>query len=218
MIAGSDHSSGSSGSGPRRRDAGRREPAPARDMIRFVVDPGGRVWPDIANKLPGRGIWLRADRASLEDARRRAIFAREARRPVVVDQALAETVADLLNDRLLELVSLARRAGQLVAGFDKVKAELDQAADGVLLQARDAGGEAGRLRALLDGRPFIAAFDRFELGRRIGREQTVHAWLHAGRLADRVMLEAARLRGFREFEMAAGVRAQAANEGMSQAQ
>lgn len=204
--------------GPQRRDAGRREAAPARDMIRFVVDPGGRLWPDIANKLPGRGIWLRADRESLEDARRRSIFARQARRSVTVDDKLAETVTDLLNDRLLELASLARRAGQLIAGFDKVRAELEQGTPGVLLQARDAGGEAGRLRGLLNGRPFVAAFDRFELGRRIGREQTVHAFVHAGRLADRVMLEAARLRGFKEFEMAAGVRTQAVNEGMSQAQ
>src|SRR5882724_11710040 len=32
-------------------------------MIRFVVGPQGEVVPDLARKLPGRGLWVRAGRA-----------------------------------------------------------------------------------------------------------------------------------------------------------
>ena len=36
------------------------------DMVRFVLSPDGVVTPDIARKLPGRGVWVSADRKSLE--------------------------------------------------------------------------------------------------------------------------------------------------------
>ena len=37
-------------------------------MIRFVVGPDAQIVPDILGKLPGRGIWVTADRAALETA------------------------------------------------------------------------------------------------------------------------------------------------------
>jgi len=40
------------------------EGAPER-MIRFVVGPDGEVVPDLARRLPGRGMWVRAERAAV---------------------------------------------------------------------------------------------------------------------------------------------------------
>src|SRR5690606_33859252 len=34
-------------------------------LIRFVPAPDGSVAPDLARKLPGRGLWVAADRASI---------------------------------------------------------------------------------------------------------------------------------------------------------
>jgi len=55
--------------------------APER-MIRFVVGPEGDVVPELARRLPGRGMWLRAEQALLEQAIARKAFARAARAPV----------------------------------------------------------------------------------------------------------------------------------------
>ena len=45
------------------------ELCPKAELIRFVVGPEGTIVPDVAGKLPGRGIWVRPERAALENAR-----------------------------------------------------------------------------------------------------------------------------------------------------
>src|SRR5579875_358757 len=55
--------------GPLRRCIVSRERGERARMIRFVVGPNGEVVPDLAAKLPGRGIWLSARRDMLDTAR-----------------------------------------------------------------------------------------------------------------------------------------------------
>ena len=45
-----------------------RETGDPDDLIRFVAGPDGRVVPDLKRKLPGRGCWVKAERAVLEKA------------------------------------------------------------------------------------------------------------------------------------------------------
>src|SRR5262245_4332364 len=52
------------------------ESANEADLIRFACGPGGVVTPDVAAKLPGRGAWVRADRASVARAVKQGAFAR----------------------------------------------------------------------------------------------------------------------------------------------
>lgn len=190
------------GARPVRRDAVDRDRMAAARLIRFVVDPEGCVLPDIANKLPGRGIWLKPERARIAQAAKRGVFARSAKRPVSVAADLAERVDSLLMARMLETAALARRAGQIVTGFDKVQTAMKVETGGVLVLAKDAGVEAKRLIANWHGGRYIAAFEREELGRKLGRSQTVYALMTAGALAERMVSDARRLAGFRDFEMA----------------
>lgn len=193
-------------SGPVRRNAVDRERVPACDMIRYVADDEGRVVPDLAGKLPGRGVWLAASRDAVVLAVRRNVFARELRRKVVVDPELAGRVEALLLRRCLQQLSLARRAGQLVAGFDQVAAALSADAaggrsGGVLVLARDAAADAERLRRAARGRVVLSAFSREDMGRQIGRDALVYASMEGGAIAAKLVAEAGKLRGFRDFEM-----------------
>src|SRR5271167_3598140 len=52
--------------GPLRRCVLTRQRLPKERMIRFVVGPDRQIVPDLAAKLPGRGIWLSASRNVLE--------------------------------------------------------------------------------------------------------------------------------------------------------
>lgn len=184
-----------------RRDAVDRQRATTDKLVRFVVAPDGRVMPDLGLKLPGRGVWLKALPGRIEAAAKRGVFARAAKRSVMVEPDLGERVVALLRERMLETASLARRAGQIVTGFEQVEAELKTGRQGLLLIAEDAGIEAKRLIAKCDGRRYIAAFDRVALGRRLGRGETVYAFIGAGALADRMMADARRLAGFGRIEM-----------------
>jgi predicted RNA-binding protein YlxR (DUF448 family) len=167
-------------------------------LIRFVVDPNGTLVPDLGEDLPGRGIWVSAERVVLEKACERGLFARAARRPIVVPVDLLEQVERQMTARLLNLLGLARRAGALVAGFEKVREALKTGRVAVLIEARD-GARHGRARlaGLAGNTPVINQLDGAALSKSLGRDIVVHAALAPGRLADRVLRESERLAGVR---------------------
>lgn len=172
------------------RDAG--------ELIRFVVGPGDAVVPDVAGKLPGRGIWVTAAAEPLGRAVDKRLFQRAARRQVTVDADLPVTVERLLAQRCLDLLGLARRAGQLVAGFEKVRAFVIAGKAAALVTARDgAPGGRTKLKALAGALPTVALFDVSELSLALGRQNVVHAALAPGGLAERFLAETMRLGGFR---------------------
>ncbi len=175
-----------------------RKVAPKAGLIRFVVDPEGVVQPDPAARLPGRGMWLSADRDVLNKAVASNGFARAARRSVKADADLADRVEQLLSRRLFDGFGLARRAGLVTLGFDQVRDQLQSGRVALLVTAAD-GAEDGRrkLRALAPDLPLIVAGSRDELGAAVGREQVVHIAVAPGGLVPRLLREAQRLAGFR---------------------
>ena len=184
--------------GPERRDLASRESGDARKMVRFVVDPERRLVPDLAGRLPGRGYWVKADTASLARALKKRVFDHRAGGRVTVPADLPDLVERLLVQRCLDAVGLARRAGDLVSGFDQVQASLAGGPCGVLLEASDAGPHGRqKLRAKQGDGPVVDLFTRVELGRALGRDAVVHAWIRNGRLATRLLADAAKLSGFR---------------------
>src|SRR3954465_8641548 len=91
-------------------------------LIRFVAGPDGVAVPDLARKLPGRGLWVAADRVSVETAARKGLFSRAAKMKVAAPADLADRVDALLRRRLLDGLGLAKRAGALTFGYEKVRA------------------------------------------------------------------------------------------------
>lgn len=171
---------------------------PPEEMIRFVVGPEAQMVPDLEAILPGRGIWLSASRDVVNTAVAKRLFARAARAKVAVPEDLADRLEAMLSRRCLELLGLAKRAGQAVAGYDKARAELQARRGGLLLEARDgAAGGRGKVRALAPTLPLVELFDSAELGPALGRDAAVHVVVGQGRLAQRLLREAYRLAGFR---------------------
>jgi predicted RNA-binding protein YlxR (DUF448 family) len=144
---------------------------PKAELIRFVADPGGTVVPDLAGRLPGRGLWLSPRRAHLERACARNLFARAAKAPLRVPEDLPARVEELLSRRCRELIGLAKRAGQAVSGYERVASLLASGGVAVLLAAVDTAEDGRRkLRAVArrqDPAPqVVELFTAEELGRR----------------------------------------------------
>ena len=183
--------------GPERKCIATGEVCPTGALIRFVVGPDGQIAPDIAGKLPGRGIWVKADRAALDRAVSKKLFAKAARQAVQVPEDLVALVEAQLAQRVVNLVSLSRKGGGAVTGYEKVKDMLGKADAAVLIQASD-GSERGKSKlSTPHGGRFIGWLTAAELGQAFGRQTAVHAALGAGGLAQRVVEEAARLKGLR---------------------
>jgi ribosomal protein L7Ae-like RNA K-turn-binding protein len=162
------------------------------------------VVPDLAEKLPGRGVWVTARRDLVEKAVKRNLFARGLKQPAKAPEGLVSLLEQGLARRLTEAVAIARKAGLAVSGFDKVKARLKAGPVGALVEASD-GSEPQRakLRPLAGDAPVVACLTAEELGLAFGREFVIHASLDAGGATDRVLRESRRLAGFRGAESGA---------------
>lgn len=182
---------------PERRCIVTGDTAPKAGLIRFVVGPDGQVIPDLAGKLPGRGIWVCADRDLIAKAARKGLFSRAAKMPVQAPADLDAVVERAQAKRVVELVSLARKAGLAVAGFEKVKGWLADGKAKVLLQASD-GSDRGKGKLWTpEGGRWFGCLTSSELGLAFGRDSVIHGALAAGGLSTRVVEEAAKLSGLR---------------------
>lgn len=167
-------------------------------MIRFALSPEGVVTPDLSARLPGRGAWVTSDRAHLEAAVKRGHFSRAFRRNAIAPADMVERVERELTLRVLSAIGLARRAGEAVFGFDKVKETLESGAVGVLIAAADASADgASKLERLSGAAPRLVGLTSAELGEALGRDGLRHVALTRGAAADRLLREARRLDGFR---------------------
>ncbi|WP_120499454.1 RNA-binding protein [Roseovarius sp. EL26] len=186
--------------GPERKCIVTGEVQPKNGLLRFAVGPDNQIFPDLMEKLPGRGIWVSADRAALEKATSKGLFARAARQPVTVPDDLVQQIEDLLAKRVVDLISLARKGGGAVSGYEKVKDWLSKEVALILVQASD-GSERGKSKLSTPHYGhFIGWLTADELGRAFGRQTTIHAALGAGGLAQRVVEDAARLKGLRVLD------------------
>ena len=167
-------------------------------LIRFVTSPDGVVVPDIMEKLPGRGYYVTSDLNVLEEAVNKKVFSRGAKAQVTVPENLITEIDRQLARRVVDLVSIARKAGRAVTGFEKVKGWLAEGRAKILLQASD-GSERGKGKLWTpEGGRFFGCLTAQELGLAFGRGHAIHCALSGGKLSERVVHEAERLRGLRE--------------------
>ncbi len=193
--------------GPLRRCIATGVVQPKDGMIRFAIAPDGEIVPDLAENLPGRGLWLTAEQNILDKAFKKNLFSKAARRTVRIPADLTERLERLLSRRCLDFVGLARRAGQALAGYEKVRETLKSnhvgragPPPGLLLEAADGSlDQRGKLTALAPKLPVIDLFESAELAAALGRDHAVHAVMARGRLTDGLTRDAARLKGIKGF-------------------
>ncbi len=183
--------------GPERKCIATGEVQPKHGLIRFVLGPDGTIVPDLAGKLPGRGVYVASSRAALDRAAAKGLFARALRQPVKVPEGLSALVEQMLVRRVVDLISLTRKSGDAVTGYEKVKDWLAKEEATVLIQAEDGSARGKSKLSTPYGGDYIGWLSADELGMAFGRQTVIHAALGAGGLSARVVEEAQRLKGIR---------------------
>ncbi len=185
-----------------RRDVASGQVMPEEALVRFVLAPDGALVPDLARKLPGRGVWAAATREAIDLAVKRDSFSRSLKTKARPPAGLADEVQRLLEQRLLSGLGLAKKAGELISGFDKVAALAASGRAAWLVEAAD-GAADGRRKILASARrsprpPLLfGVFDSEALGVVLGVENAIHCAVIAGRGAARWTVDVRRLEGFR---------------------
>ena len=164
------------------------EMLPKGELIRFVVGPDHSLVPDLAQNLPGRGLWVKADRAALTLAAEKNLFAKAAKTSVKIPAEFLEQVTSLLRRRCLDFLGLAKRAGIAVLGQPQVEAALKARKLALLLIADDAAGNLPRT----DLAP-VRFLTRTDMGAALGYGQNVYVGFMPHALTDKLKTELARL-------------------------
>ncbi len=186
-----------------------RQVQPSESMIRFVLDPGARVVPDLKENLPGRGVWVGTNSQRVAKAIEKGLFSKAFRAAASADTDLVTMIGDLLSRRALDYLGFANRAGLVITGFAKVSAVLQKGKASVLIEAGDAS-EDGRkkLRAKFlkqtptpdasaeTGPRIVSSFKSEQLSLALGRTNVVHAALTTGRLAEEYLLASRRYEAY----------------------
>jgi predicted RNA-binding protein YlxR (DUF448 family) len=168
------------------------------DLIRFVLGPDNEVVPDLQQKLPGRGVWLTADRKAVERAIAENRFSRAFKAKCHVDPGLPARLESLIRQEARQYLALANKAGMVVAGYEKTADALAAGRARLLLEAAD-GAEDGRRKLRAKRSPdceIVAIFTSGELDLALGRANVVHAAVAKGGLAEKLLSAARRVEAF----------------------
>lgn len=177
-----------------------RETKPKTDLLRFVAGPDGLVYFDVAEKLPGRGMWISADKDALEKAIAKKLFSKGLEVAVTIPDDLEQQVVSQLKSRVLSLMSLARRAGALVFGYESVKKALNGGLAVMAFEADDAS-ERGKDKLFhFENLPIYTFFSREELGQVTGQAAAVHVGILKSKVAAEVRVAVHKLELVRQSQ------------------
>lgn len=195
-----------------------RAERPIAELVRFVAGPDDVVVPDLAARLPGRGVWVTATHDQVAAAVKTRAFAKSLKKPVEVPADLADRVEALMMRRLGETLSLANKAGQVLTGFTKIEAALGSGSVIAVFHGTDASPDGCEKldrrfqavqRDLERPAPILACLTIEQMSLALGRANVVHAALDEGGAARRVLIEAERLLRYRSRSLPSATTASA---------
>jgi hypothetical protein len=183
-----------------RRSAITRARASKETMLRLVLGPDRIPFVDLLGRAPGRGTYVEADRAVFEEALSKKGLGRlfKGQAAELSAEAIAELIAGTaarLEERIVELCGLARRAGKLEIGMEATKRLAAEGREGtVIVAAKDISARSeGELPSAEPSVAVVRAGTKVTLGKQLGREDVGVVGISPSVLSERIRIEGARL-------------------------
>lgn len=174
-----------------------REARPKEALIRFVVSPEGKLVADLAGKLPGRGIYVTCSKLLVAEAIAKRAFSRAAKAQVQIPDGFLATLEQQMARRVADSLSMARKAGQVITGFEKVEEACKAGKVEALIHAEDAGADGLKKLAFYRG-PSFSNLPRELISEVVARENAVHVAITHGPAAQFFITAARRFALFLE--------------------
>lgn len=149
---------------------------PKAELLRFVVLSDGQMLPDFNKKIGGKGIYLSNSKTLLTGLTlKKNPLNKILHTNVIIDSELPNMVERILSKKCLDAVNLARKAGDLILGFEKVKDIIAKGKAAFVIEATDAG-EHGmqKIAAMAKDLEKFSLYDVATLSDALKRENTVY--------------------------------------------
>lgn len=188
---------------PLRSCLGCREVKPKQELLRFVLDPDGNLFPDVSKKLPGRGAYTCFSKNCLESALKKRQFSRSFKTEVRIssDSGLIVLVLRLLEERIISTIALANKAGRAVSGSDKVMEALKKGETFILILAEDIAVESRAKFMALAQKAGVDTYSfsiKERLGSPLGKDIRTAVAVHKGSFAESLQTDLKRYWNFFE--------------------
>lgn len=160
---------------PQRTCLGCRAEKGKGELLRYVLDPEGKVVPDLLGKLPGRGAYTCYCRDCVAKATLRKQFARAFKGEVTGATAaeLEGQIVIRLEERIASYLALGNKAGKIVSGSDMVLEAMRKGKNiGLVIMAGDVSADIGQKiagSAAREGIPCFRILDKDRIGGLLGK-------------------------------------------------
>jgi len=160
---------------------------PVEELLRFTITPDNTLVPDFDKKIDGRGLYVCVSSKLLKKALNKKLFSKSARICLKASSDLDKQTEQLLYQKGLSWVNLARKAGALVAGFEKVKANILKHKVAFIIEATDASDESSsKLKADIEDMKILKVYTSQELSEALNTENTVYIAILKSDIAQKV--------------------------------
>jgi ribosomal protein L7Ae-like RNA K-turn-binding protein len=134
-------------------------------------------------------------RSKVVEAQKRGLFSRGFKAETRTEPALPDLVGSMLRKSALSYLSLAKKAGEAVAGFGKCEDLLKSGRARLVIHAKEAADDGRRKlsRYADENVEAIDVLSEAELDLALGRSHVVHAAVAKGGLADKLLAAARRV-------------------------
>ena len=163
-------------------------------LMRFVVSPENNLIADINQNLPGKGYWVTADRELILKALKKNILFKAIKKQVNIDNNVLDQIELQIKKKIINQISLCRKSGMAIFGFDKIKSALARESIELLIQAID-GSTKEKKRILTKSIPNIidGCLTGSDLGKAFGREKVIHCAILRSGFVEIINFDANRL-------------------------
>lgn len=159
------------------------------ELLRFVTLKDGTMLPDFNKKLDGRGFYVSNSKKLLLSLVEKNPFNKLLHKKVVYAENMPEIVEGILAKKGLDALNLARKAGDLVLGFEKVKELIVKGRAAFVVEAADAGADGRQKIAELSANlEKFTLYDSAALSTALNRENTVYLAVKKGKMSDAARL------------------------------
>ena len=169
---------------------------PISEMLRFV-ELDNTLLPDFNKKLPGKGMYITNSRFSLVSALEKKLFHRVSRHNLKISENFVDMVEQLLKQKALDSINIARKSGALVTGYEKVREAIKKNSVEFLIEANDAAKDGKEKMVLLA--KTIEIFNLFsidELDKTLNKVNTVHLAVTKNNVSESVYLNLKKYQNF----------------------
>ena len=108
------------------------------DFIKICLSPDNKLIPDLCDKLPGKSVWLPADKALIVDILRKEDLKTYLGVSEIFSPDLVSIIEMVLRKKILSSISLTKKSGVLAIGLDAIKTQLIQKRHCLIIVARGA--------------------------------------------------------------------------------